>query len=105
MKSSIVFFALVLFSFRTFAANECKNKAKYYAINTYHAETGVVQGSNGISYQAEFLSEKKGIQKYQVKIEDNNEDGDYWTIEYEVTIDNASGACLKKRIKKLISYN
>ncbi len=72
----------------------CSNFAKYEAIRKYKADTGTVQGSDGIEYSAQLLKETSTQYQYVVEISDNNEDGEYWTLAYTVTLE-------KKTCKKV----
>lgn len=106
MKKILLSVSFSLLSAYSFASTECVNKAKYYAIQTYHAEMGTVQGSDGISYDAKLLnSAKKSILNYLVSIQDNNEDGETWVAEYKVIINNKNGDCQKKSVKQIMVRN
>lgn len=72
----------------------CSNYAKYQAIRKYKADTGTVQGSDGIEYSAQLLKETSTQYEFVVEISDNNEDGEYWTLAYTVTLE-------KKTCKKV----
>lgn len=63
----------------------CANYAKYGAIRAYKAEFGTIQGSE-MEYEAELIQENDGVLSYLVSIYDHNEDGEYWTMEYDVDV-------------------
>lgn len=82
-------FSVLLLSFSatfSYAAEKCEGYAKYFAIRDYKANTGVVQGSEGIDYQSELISSLNDEHTFKVAITDNNEDGQYWTMNYEVVV-------------------
>ena len=78
----------------------CANFAKNAAIRAYFAEVGTVQGSEGIQYEATLLSSRNNIEAYLVAISDNNEDGEYWTVDYQVVL-NAQNNCKVISVKTL----
>lgn len=79
-------FALSLFFNFAQAAEPCENYAKYYAIKDYKKRVGTVQGSDGIQYESEFISVSDEELTFKVSIQDNNEDGERWTVVYEVVV-------------------
>lgn len=89
----------LLLSLNVFANDVCLNQAKYQAIRTYHAETGVVQGSDGITYQGQFLDQEGESLRYVVTIQDNNEDGEYWFVDYEVVMKLENKKCKKVSVR------
>jgi len=95
MKKLLFAMTFTLFTAPLFAQNNCLNMAKYYAIKAYHSEMGTVQGSDGISYMANLLEEVGSQLKFVVTIQDNNEDGESWIVDYLVTIDNSAQNCRK----------
>ena len=75
------------FSGTAFAAGDlCSNFAQYFAIREYKNEMGTVQGSEGIGYSAELVKVQGAERTFEVAINDNNEDGDAWTVTYEVVV-------------------
>lgn len=83
---TIIALSIALFSLSTFA---CENYAKYGAIKAYKAEMGTVQGSDGIEYEATLVGLRNDISAYVVSISDNNEDGEYWTVDYSVVLNKS----------------
>lgn len=80
---TILTIALMLAATAGFA---CENYAKYSAIKAYKAEVGTVQGSDGIGYDATLIALRGDVSAYVVSISDNNEDGEYWTVDYQVVL-------------------
>lgn len=98
-----VIIATVLFSGVAQAANLCEGHAKYGAMKAYAEEMGVVQGSDGATRDATLidnLNAKKAT--YIVGISDNNEDGEYWTVNYLVKVGlNRANECQVSSTKKV----
>ena len=88
LKSLALFGAMMTVSLTSFAEEKCENYAKASAIRAYKAELPTIQGSDGISYIALLLGEQSGLGlfDYIVSIGENNEDGDYWEIDYAVRV-------------------
>lgn len=76
------------------AGDVCENYAKYFAIRDYKSH-GTVQGSEGIQYESELIYvdtyQDRDEYLYKVAITDNNEDGEYWTTNYDVLLEQAKG--------------
>ena len=74
------------------AGETCENYAKYFAIRDYKANLGPVQGSDGIQYESEliYVDELPGGDEYLYKVivNDNNEDGEYWSVNYELLLEH-----------------
>lgn len=85
------------------AANEgpCANFAKSGAIRAYKAETGTIQGSNGIEYSAKLIGTRGDISDYLVTIADNNEDGESWEVDYAVKVKGSNSSCKILAVKKI----
>lgn len=81
----LILASLMLTSSFAFAA-PCENFAKFFAIRDYKARAGSIPGSFGVESGATFQGELKGAYLYKVEIVDNNEDGDVWTINYDVLV-------------------
>jgi hypothetical protein len=96
-------FALILLAYSSlsFATPNCSNKAKYFAIKLYHAETGVVQGSEGLESEASLLRITTNTIQYKVSVFDNNDEGEAWGVDYLVVL---TPSCQKKFLKRLESY-
>jgi len=95
--------ALLIFSLNTQAATttECANHAKSAAIRTYINEVGTVQGSEGIQYEIkEKLKAKLPFHNYIVSISDNNEDGEYWTVDYFVMTKKVGDKCQVLKVQR-----
>ena len=69
------------------AAEVCENYAKYFAIRDYKVRVGTVQGSDGIQYESELISTSGDEHTFKITIQDNNEDGDSWTVFYDVVVE------------------
>jgi hypothetical protein len=83
---TVLSLVLLISSSMTLAAGPCENKAKYGAIRAYKAEVGTIQGSNGVETKADLVQERNGAYSYIVSVMDNNEDGEYWTLDYAVVV-------------------
>ncbi len=74
----------------SFAGETCENYAKYFAIQDYKKNVGDVQGSDGMQYESEMISVDTypdgDEYLYTVSISENNEDGEYWTVSYELLL-------------------
>jgi hypothetical protein len=79
----------------------CESKATNYAVRVYEAAIGPVQGSEGMEHETKLVSTRQGILDYLVTIWDNNEDGEIWEVEYQVVVDNKTGACRKVLVKMI----
>jgi hypothetical protein len=91
----------IMFMTQVFAAEgPCSNRAKYEAIRRYKAETGTVQGSDGIGHAAVLESTRGRTYTYLITISDNNEDGEYWEVDYKVSIQETNGSCKILNVKK-----
>jgi len=88
MKILLSLLALLLLPLHGSAQAEgpCSNMAKYAAIRAYKAEMGTVQGSDGIDYSATLIAQRGEFAGYLVTISDNNEDGDRWEADYNVSV-------------------
>lgn len=79
-----------------FAGETCENYAKYFAIRDYKKNVGDVQGSDGMQIESEMISvgtyPDGDEYLYTVSISENNEDGDYWTVNYEITLEHKKAA-------------
>jgi hypothetical protein len=92
------------FAAKPLAAKEgpCANFAKSGAIRAYKKQTGVVQGSPGISYSAKLVKTLGAISDYVVSISDSNEDNENWVIDYSVKVqDLGSNLCKILLVKQL----
>lgn len=86
---------VVLISFApgvAFSAEICENYAKYFSIRDYKKNLGSVQGSDGMQYESELISVTTfpdgDEYLYEVSISEKNEDGEYWTVNYEVLLEH-----------------
>jgi hypothetical protein len=94
-------FALLITLFISSVAQaSCEGKATNYAVRAYEAE-GPVQGSEGMEHETKLVSNRQGILDYLVTIWDNNEDGEAWEVDYQVVVDNKTGACKKVLVKMI----
>ena len=96
----ILFSILIYSSHATASEGPCANMAKREAIRRYKAENGTIQGSDGIGYTAQLLKHNANILDYVVTISDNNEDGEYWEVDYYVRLDGRTQACKIMAVKK-----
>lgn len=85
------------------AANLCEGHAKYGAMTAYMDEMGVVQGSDGATRTATLVDNLDSNKAtYLVSINDNNEDGDYWTVNYLVKVAlDGENSCQVNSTKKV----
>ncbi len=84
---------LIIFACQAYAKEDkqaCSNYAKYEAIRKYKSDTGVVQGSVELEYSADLIKTTATQYEYVVEITDSNEDGEYWTLAYTVTLKKKS---------------
>lgn len=101
-KRVALIFSLIL-TFPAFALasdGPCSNYAKHGAIKAYKAEFGTVQGSDGIQYSASLVEADGNIFDYLVSISDNNEDGETWTIDYDVRVKKEGTRCKVVKVRK-----
>lgn len=102
----LVLLALAIAPAVSFAGETCENYAKYFAIREYKSQ-GPVQGSDGIQYESELISETPTLSGadflYEVVIRDNNEDGEFWGVYYEVAIDynKSTQKCELVKVKEI----
>lgn len=90
----ILLMGLMFVSSVAFAEEQtCANYAKYGAIKAYKSEMGVVQGSDGVYSEAQFVSRNDSTYKYNVTVWDNNEDGDVWGQQYTVEVKKVGTKC------------
>ncbi|KHD88131.1 MAG: hypothetical protein OM95_10160 [Bdellovibrio sp. ArHS] len=94
---------VMMFSSFALAAGPCENYAKAAAIRKYKADSGVIQGSQGIQYWAVQEAGWNNPYLYTVTIADNNEDGEFWEVDYEVTIQENHGRCKTVSVKEVAS--
>lgn len=89
------------------AAEICENYAKYFAIRAYKAQSSV-QESAGIQYESELIYiedyEDRDEYLYAVSITDKNQNGEYWTTNYDVLLEQPKGQkkCLLLKLKSEI---
>lgn len=101
MKTTLLALLAFAFTAPAFAENSpCANMAKSAAIRAYKAETGTIQGSEGIQYEALLVGVRGNNYNYLVSISDNNEDGETWEVDYSVVVQSA-GACRVLSTKKV----
>lgn len=97
---------LSLLPVSAFAGEVCENYAKYFAIRDYKSQVVGVQGSDGMMYESELVSITPTADGeeylYTVQISENNEDGEYWTWEYEVLLSKAANSA-KCKLEKMKS--
>lgn len=98
MKVILISFLLTSVAFA--GEGPCANKAKYEAIRHYKAESGTIQGSDGPQYSAVLIKANGNVYDYEVTIADNNEDGDYWEVDYKVRVQEKNRACKTIFVKK-----
>lgn len=68
----------------------CENYAKYFAIRDYKSSMGTVQGSDGIEVSSELKYSQGRNYGFEVAISDNNEDGEMWTVLYQIVVKPSS---------------
>jgi hypothetical protein len=103
-KNFIILIGLVFSQFAFGSEKPCANYAKYAAIRAYKAETGSIQGSDGLHVSAKWIKTQNQILDYAVRISDNNEDGETWDVDYWVQIQKMNSSCKILKVKK-ISHN
>ena len=84
---AILIMSSASFAFAKEDQKKCSNYAKYEAIRKYKSDTGTVQGSDGIQYNAVLVKTTATQYEYVVEISDNNEDGEFWTLAYTVNLE------------------
>ena len=101
MSKTMTFFLTSFLSLSVLASEgPCVGFAKFGAIRAYKSEMGTVQGSDGIGYSAVLKNNNKDIYTYLVTISDNNEDGEYWEVDYDVKVQTKSFGCKLLTVKK-----
>lgn len=75
-------------------AESCEGSAMQKAAESYFAENGTIQGSDGAEiFIEQNLKASDPFQNYLVGIYDNNEDGETWTVYYFVMTKYENGQC------------
>ena len=92
--------ALLISTSAVASEGPCANTAKYAAIRAYKAEVGPVQGSDGIQYSAVLKQHNSDILQYVVTISENNEDGEFWEMDYSVKLKGQEASCKVLSVKK-----
>ena len=106
MFKKSLFIAALAISSSVFALEQgpCANFAKAAAIRVYKASVGTVQGSDGIQYEIKKkLQAKLPFYNYIVSISDNNEDGEFWSVDYFVMTKKVKNSCKVLKVKEEVS--